>query len=222
MSELLIELFCEEIPSVMQTRAESAYLEIFTKYFQDKGIGFKDIEIFVGPRRVVIHAEGLDKEIKGQSISIKGPKTDSPIIAIEGFCKSNNISKADLVIQEVKGTKCYFYEKEITTQEVKSILFKSLAQPIMDYVWSKSMYWSDYKIKWVRPLKNILCIFDGEIIPFKLGHLTANNITFGHRFMSPKQIIVNDYIEYKKALLENFVLLNRSDRVKNIKLSLLK
>ena len=220
MSELLIELFCEEIPSVMQTRAESAYLEIFTKYFQDKGIGFKDIEIFVGPRRVVIHAEGLDKEIKGQSISIKGPKTDSPIIAIEGFCKSNNISKADLVIQEVKGTKCYFYEKEITTQEVKSILFKSLAQPIMDYVWSKSMYWSDYKIKWVRPLKNILCIFDGEIIPFKLGHLTANNITFGHRFMSPKQIIVNDYIEYKKALLENFVLLNRSDRVKNIKLSL--
>jgi len=220
MSELLIELFCEEIPSAMQIRAENSYLDIFTKYFQEKGISFEDIEIFVGARRVVIHVSGLDKEIKGQSISIKGPKIDSPLPAMEGFCKSNNINKTDLVIQEIKGTKCYFYVKKIATQAVKSILLNSLPQPIMDYVWSKSMYWSDYKIKWVRPLQNILCIFNGEVIPFKLGHLTANNITFGHRFMSPKQIIIKDFVGYKKDLAENFVVLDRSDRIKIIKLSL--
>ena len=50
---------------------------------------------------MVIYVSGLDKEIKGQSISIKGPKIDSPLPAIEGFCKTNNISKTDLVIQEI-------------------------------------------------------------------------------------------------------------------------
>ena len=110
------------------------------------------------------------------------------------------LQEADLVIQEVKGTKCYFYEKEITTQKITDIFLKSLAEPIMEYVWPKSMYWSDYKIKWVRPLKNILCVFDEEIIPFKLGHLTANNSTFGHRFMSPKEILVKNFAEYKKDL----------------------
>jgi glycyl-tRNA synthetase beta chain len=217
MSELLIELFSEEIPAMMQSKAKIAYLNIFTKYFQEKKIGFKYIEIFVGPRRVVIHADGLDKEIKGQAISIKGPKVGSPELAIEGFCKSNNINKADLVIQDVKGAKCYFYEKEITSQKITDIFLKSLAEPIMEYVWSKSMYWSDYKIKWVRPLKNILCVFDGEIIPFKLGHLTANDSTFGHRFMSPKEILVKNFAEYKKDLEDNFVMLDRSDRIQKIK-----
>jgi len=216
MSELLIELFSEEIPAMMQSKAEIAYLNIFTKYFQEKKIGFKDIKIFVGPRRVVIYADGLDKEIKGQAISIKGPKVGSPELAIEGFCKSNNINQADLVIQEVKGTKCYFYEKEITTQKITDIFLKSLAEPIMEYVWPKSMYWSDYKIKWVRPLKNILCVFDGENIPFKLGHLTANDITFGHKFMSPKEISVKNFVDYKKDLKDNFVMLDRSDRIQEI------
>ena len=220
MSELVIELFCEEIPAIMQSKAEIAYLDIFTKYFQEKEIGFKNIEIFIGPRRIVVYAKGLDTEIKGKSISIKGPKADSPVSAIEGFCKSNNISQADLVVREIKGAKCYFYEKEIITQKVVSILLNSLLEPIMEYVWPKSMYWSDYKIKWVRPLKNILCVFDGEIIPFKLGHLTANNVTFGHRFMSPQQIVVKDFAGYKKDLAENFVVLNRSDRLNTIRVSL--
>ncbi len=220
MSELLIELFSEEIPAMMQSKAEIAYLNIFTKYFQEKKIGFKDIKIFVGPRRVVIYADGLDKEIKGQAISIKGPKVGSPELAIEGFCKSNNINKADLVIQEVKGTKCYFYEKEITTQKITDIFLKSLAEPIMEYVWPKSMYWSDYKIKWVRPLKNILCVFDGKTIPFKLGHLTANDITFGHKFMSPKEISVKNVADYKKDLEDNFVMLDRSDRIQKIEAGL--
>ncbi len=220
MSQLLIELFSEEIPAMMQSKAEIAYLNIFTKYFQEKKIGFKDIKIFVGPRRVVIHADGLDKEIKGQAISIKGPKVGSPELAIEGFCKSNNINKADLVIQDVKGAKCYFYEKEITSQKITDIFLKSLAEPIMEYVWSKSMYWSDYKIKWVRPLKNILCVFDGEIIPFKLGHLRANNITFGHRFMSPKEILVKNVANYKEDLEDNFVMLDRSDRIRKIEAGL--
>ena len=220
MSELVIELFCEEIPAIMQSKAEIAYLDIFAKYFQEKEIVFKNIEIFIGPRRIVVYAKGLDTEIKGKSISIKGPKADSPVSAIEGFCKSNNISQADLVVREIKGAKCYFYEKEIITQKVVSILLSSLLEPIMEYVWPKSMYWSDYKIKWVRPLKNILCVFDGEIIPFKLGHLTANNVTFGHRFMSPQQIVVKDFAGYKKDLAENFVVLNRSDRLNTIRVSL--
>ena len=49
MSELLIELFCEEIPAMMQARAETAYLDIFKKYFQEKEIVFEEIKIFTRP-----------------------------------------------------------------------------------------------------------------------------------------------------------------------------
>ena len=212
MSELLIELFCEEIPAVMQARAEKSYLDIFARYFQEKEINFAGLKVFIGPRRITIYVAEIDKETKDKFVSIKGPRVDSSDEAVNGFCRANNINKSELTTKDVKSQICYFYEKDIAGKPVKAILEDSLQEPIMEYVWPKSMYWSDYKIKWVRPLKNILCVFNGEVIPFKLGHLTANNITFGHRFMNPKQITVENFAGYKKDLEENFVILDREER----------
>ena len=212
MSELLIELFSEEIPAVMQARAEKSYLDIFARYFQEKEINFAGLKVFIGPRRITIYVAEIDKETKDKFVSIKGPRIDSSDEAVNGFCRANNINRSELIAKDVKGQICYFYEKDIAGKTVKAILEDSLQEPIMEYVWPKSMYWSDYKIKWVRPLKNILCVFNGEVIPFKLGHLTANNITFGHRFMNPKQITVENFAGYKKDLEENFVILDREER----------
>ncbi len=212
MSELLIELFSEEIPAVMQARAEKSYLDIFARYFQEKEINFAGLKVFIGPRRITIYVAEIDKETKDKFVSIKGPRIDSSDEAVNGFCRANNINRSELITKDVKGQICYFYEKDIAGKTVKAILEDSLQEPIMEYVWPKSMYWSDYKIKWVRPLKNILCVFNGEVIPFKLGHLTANNITFGHRFMNPKQITVENFAGYKKDLEENFVILDREER----------
>lgn len=220
MSELLIELFCEEIPAVMQKNAETAYLEIFTKYFQEKEIGFKEIKVFITPRRIAICLMGLDKETKVKLISIKGPSTSSPKQAIEGFCKSNNIKESDLIIKDVKGQNCYFYEQEVASQSVRSVLLNTLAEVCMSYVWPKSMYWSDHKTKWVRPLKNILCLFDGEVIPFVIDHLVANDSTWGHRFMSSRELKVKNFVQYQQSLKENFVILDRLDRMNMIKSSL--
>lgn len=212
MSELLIELFSEEIPAVMQARAEKSYLDIFARYFQEKEINFAGLKVFIGPRRITIYVAEIDKETKDKFVSIKGPRIDSSDQAVNGFCRANNINKSELTTKDVKGHLCYFYEKDVVGKPVKAILEDSLQEPIMEYVWPKSMHWSNYKIKWVRPLKNILCVFDGEVIPFKLGHLIANNTTFGHRFMNPKQITVENFAGYKKDLEENFVILEREER----------
>lgn len=212
MSELLIELFSEEIPAVMQARAEKSYLDIFARYFQEKEINFAGLKVFIGPRRITIYVAEIDKETKDKFVSIKGPRIDSSDQAVNGFCRANNINKSELTTKDVKGHPCYFYEKDVVGKPVKAILEDSLQEPIMEYVWPKSMNWSNYKIKWVRPLKNILCVFDGEVIPFKLGHLIANNTTFGHRFMNPKQITVENFAGYKKDLEENFVILDREER----------
>lgn len=220
MSELLLELFSEEIPAMMQSKAAYAYKEIFTKYFASLNIEFKDIEVHVGPRRLCIYVNGLPSVIPSSINEMKGPKTSAPEKAIEGFCRSNNISKDDLEIKEIKGADFYFYTHKTEEQRTEDILLDSISDPISEYVWPKSMYWGDYKIKWVRPLQNILCIFDGKIIPFEYGHLKANNICYGHRFMSPESANISSYDEYKKHLESNFVVLKAEDRVNIIKAEL--
>ena len=148
---------------------------------------------------------------------MRGPKISAPDKAIEGFCRSNNLRKEDLEIKDINGTDFYFYINKIKEKKAEDILIETLSVPISEYVWPKSMYWGDYKIKWVRPLRNILCIFDGKTVPFEYGHLKANNICYGHRFMAPEPTEIFSYEGYKKHLDSNFVVLKAEDRVNFIK-----
>lgn len=212
MSELLLELFSEEIPATMQQKAAVGYGEIFAKYFQEQTISFASIKSYVGPRRLTIQVTGIAAYISASKKEVKGPKTSAPENAIHGFCHSNGISKDLLSRQEIKGVEYFVYEQMIAEQQTKDILQKTLMDPISTYVWPKSMFWGDYQIKWVRPLRNIMCIFDGQTLDFKYGHLVANNKSFGHRFMSPEPFEVTNFAEYKQKLSDNFVLLDHFER----------
>jgi glycyl-tRNA synthetase beta chain len=216
-SELLLELFSEEIPAMMQNNAAKAYEKIFIQYFNSLQINFHSIEVHAGARRLSIYVNGLPLIIPASVSEVKGPKKSAPSAAIDGFCKSNDIKTSDLSIKKVNGTDFYFYFPKTAERKTEDILINSLSKPIAEYVWSKSMYWGEYKIKWVRPLKNILCIFNGKIVPFEYGHLKANNICYGHRFMSPKSAQISSYDEYKRHLKDNFVILKAEDRANIIK-----
>ena len=212
MSELLLELFSEEIPAMMQQKAAAGYEEIFAKYFQEQTISFASIKVYVGPRRLTLHVTGIASYILPSKKEIKGPKTSAPENAIEGFCNSNGISKDLLSCQEIKGVEYFVYNQILAEQQTKDILKNTLMNPISAYVWPKSMFWGDYQIKWVRPLRNIMCIFDGQMIDFNYGHLLANNISFGHRFMSSGSFTVTSFAEYKQKLSDNFVVLDHFER----------
>ncbi|WP_342269771.1 glycine--tRNA ligase subunit beta [Rickettsia endosymbiont of Orchestes rusci] len=219
MSALLLELFSEEIPAFMQRTAEEAYLNIFTKIFEEQEI-FAKIQVFSGPRRITAHITHLPKSILPQEIEIKGPAVGASDAAIQGFCKAHNTSKLQLSTKLINNHLYYFFIKKIAEKDIKEVLPEIIVTAINRYSWAKSMYWGDYKIKWIRPLRNILCIFDDEILPIKFGHLTANNVTYAHRLKGNKTITVNNFTEYKSKLLENDVILERLERQEIIKAGL--
>lgn len=212
MSELLLELYSEEIPALMQKKAEKAYFDIFTNCLNDNEITFDQLKVFVGSRRIAVHVNGLPNIIPSKELEFKGPKIDAPLAAIDGFCKSNGIARSELTTKLIKEQEVYVYIKKTLDADIKDLLIKILPQAINEYVWPKSMYWGDYDIKWVRPLKNILCIFDGEVLPIKFGHLVANDLTFGHRFISPSAIKVSSWSDYQDKLKNNHIILDREKR----------
>lgn len=220
MSELLLELFSEEIPAFMQKDAEEGYLNIFTKIFEENEI-FAKIQVFSGPRRITLYSTHLPKVTLPKEIEIKGPSTEAPEAAINGFCKAHNVSKLELSTKLINNQLYYFYIKKVAERQIKEILPEIIVEAINKYSWAKSMFWGDYKIKWIRPLRNILCIFDGEILPLQFGHLTADNITFGHRLTDNKKLKVTDFEDYKTKLTENYIILERLKREEIIKNGLL-
>lgn len=222
MSDLILELYIEEIPAFMQSPARQSYQDIFTEIFAKNDIKYKALDVYVSSRRITLHISNISSTISAKAIELRGPKVEAPENAINGFCYANNITKDVLVKQLVKDQEYYFYKSQIPEQKVSDLLPLILPEAINTHKWPKSMYWGDYDLKWVRPLKNIMCILNGKVLDFSFYHLKSNDITFGHHFMAYNEIRVSSFEDYEKNLRENFVILSREERKHVIETSISK
>ena len=102
MSEFFLELFSEEIPAGLQKNLREKILDDFKNLFDEKLIKSKKSFSLSSPNRVVVVFEGLDKFIETKSEEIRGPKTEAPDHAIEGFIRSNQIVKENLYKKKQK------------------------------------------------------------------------------------------------------------------------
>ena len=110
MSEFFLELFSEEIPSSLQKNLREDLLNSFIKQFNEKFISFKKCSSYSTPNRLIICFEGLQKKIILKSEEIKGPNVKAPEEALEGFVRSNDISKKDLIKKVTDKGEFYFFK----------------------------------------------------------------------------------------------------------------
>ena len=175
MSEFFLELFSEEIPAGLQRNSRKTLLESFQKLFEEKQILFKKSSSFSTPNRLIILFEGLSKEIIQKAEEIKGPNINAPEKAVEGFLRSNQINKKDLIKKKIEKGEFYFFKKP--SNKINTInLLEEYTPLILDKLqWKKSMRWGDYSLNWARPLKSILAVFDDKSLGFKFHHLICSN-----------------------------------------------
>lgn len=219
-SKLLLELFSEELPAKTQITAEKDFKILFEKEFKNHNINYSNIDVYTSPRRITIYINDIISTVNTDEELIKGPSINSGTNALEGFCKKHNIKNSDIKIDG----DYYFYIKPATTIYVKDILLGLLPNIIKKYSFKKSMVWDDSLISWARPLRNIMCLFDNEVLEIKYGHLKANNITYGHRLSSQsnyqgKQLEIKsaDFKAYENLLEHHKVIVDQDKRKELIK-----
>ena len=212
MSEFFLELFSEEIPSTLQKNLREDLLNSFIKSFNEKFILFKKSSSFSTPNRLIILFEGLQKQIILKSEEIKGPSIKAPELALEGFIRSNNISKKDLFKKATDKGEFYFFKtksKKLNTQDILEELVPKILQKIQ---WKKSMRWSDFSLNWGRPLKSILAIFDRKKLTFNFHHLTSSNSTFIDKEFEEKKKIFIDFKDYNNFFKKLNIIIDHNQR----------
>ena len=136
-------------------------------------------------------------------------------------------------------------------RETKDAIAEIIPAIIRSFPWPKSMHWGDYQsaerliglagmdagmdpgtisttmtgrntLRWVRPLRGIVCTLatqhdTAEIVHFDLNAhgLESGDVTWGHRFMAPQPIHVRRFDDYVDALQKAKVVLD-ADRRKAI------
>ena len=197
MSDFFIELFSEEIPAGLQRNSRNILLENFQNLFEEKKILFKKSSSFSTPNRLIILFEGLSKQIIQKAEEIKGPNVNAPEKAIEGFLRSNQIEKKDLLNKTIEKGEFYFFKKG--SSKINTIdLLQEYTPIILDKLqWKKSMTWGNYNLSWARPLKSILAVFDDKSLNFKFHHLISSNTTFIDKEFEDRKKIFKNFKSYK-------------------------
>lgn len=217
MPDLLLELFSEEIPARMQAQAAKDLERLTIGALSDRGLLFEGIKAFAGPRRLTLAISGLPAQQNDVREELKGPKTDAPQAALDGFLKKTGLTKDQLKVEKTPKGDVYLAVIERKGRATPLVLAEILPEVMAKLPWPKSMRWlPGNPVRWVRPLHSILATFDGEVVPFDFATIKSGNSTRGHRFLSSGAIEVRRFEDYEAALKKAHVVLDAVERAEII------
>ncbi len=220
MPDLLIELFSEEIPARMQTRAGEDLKKRITDGLVEGGLTYAGAAVLTTPRRLTLAVQGLLAKSPTVREERKGPKVGAPDKAIDGFLRGAGLTRDQLEERDTPKGAVYFATIEKAGRPAAEIIAEVLDSTIRNFPWPKSMRWGSGTMRWVRPLHSILCILSDEtgteVVPLTVEGITSGDTTEGHRFMAPGRFSVSSFEDYEAKLKRAFVVLNPAERAEHI------
>ena len=213
MPELLLELFSEEIPARMQARGAEDLARLVAAALAP--LEPAAVQTFCGPRRIALAAR-VKVGVAATSSVERGPRVSAPEQALAGFLRKHGAAREQLR-QEGE---FWVLDKTSAGIDAAALIAREIPPLLRRFPWPKSMRWGGTSaFTWVRPLRRILCILDGETVPFDLregeddGHgLASGNLTEGHRFMAPEVFAVRSVKEWHEALRAHHVMADAAER----------
>jgi glycyl-tRNA synthetase beta chain len=224
--DFLFEIGCEELPAGMIAKASSELKAILEKYFSTNGLldSSGSIETFGGPRRLAATArrirlrqEDVVRDVTGPPKSVAYDNVGEPTRAAMSFAEKQGIPVSKLAIVNTPKGEYVSATQVIAGRPAAKILAEVLPQAIQEIGWPRSMYWTGaHGPRFIRPIRWIVALLDGKVVPFSFAGVNSGNRTDGHRFLGKRNIILSGPSDYESKLKKNFVLCRPEERRKKI------
>ncbi|WGX76813.1 glycine--tRNA ligase subunit beta [Paraclostridium bifermentans] len=221
---LLFEIGVEELPARYVNSAMDQLKTNIVKSFNENRITFDEVNVYSTPRRLTVIVNNicekqsdLEEEVKGPAKRIAVDAEGNYTKPLLGFMKSKGIKEEDLYFKQV-GKEEYAFGKikqdgQLTSEVLKSIL----PEAIKSMTFPKAMRWGGKNMRFIRPIRWMVCILNDSVLAIELEGIVSSNTTKGHRFLGESEFKVNTLNEYLTKLEKNFVILNQDERKELIK-----
>jgi glycyl-tRNA synthetase beta chain len=213
MADFLLELLSEEIPARMQAKARNDLARLFAECTAEAGLATGSIDTHSTPRRLVLIARDVAEATEASREEIKGPRSNAPPQAVEGFLKKTGLKRQQL--EERDGV--LFAIVARAGRSAAEILGETVKRIVADFPWPKSMRWGDGSLRWVRPLHRIVAILGEEIVPVEIDGISSGATTLGHRFHHPGPITIGGASDYIEKLRACHVIVDQDERERLIR-----
>ncbi len=218
MPELLLELFSEEIPARLQARGADELSRLVQESLA--AIAPANLRLFYGPRRLALAAEVTTGVAATASIE-RGPRVNAPEQALAGFLRKHAAAREALR----QDGDVWVLDKAAPAVSAASLVASAMPGLLRRFAWPKSMRWGGTSsFTWIRPLRRILCLLDGAVVPFSLaqgeddGHgLVSGDLTEGHRTHAPGPVSVRGVQDWVETLRLRQVVAGAADRARLVR-----
>jgi len=207
MNSLLLEIGTEEIPAGYIEPALKSLSSILLEKLTRARIKFGAVRVFGTPKRLAIEIadvaekqQELITEITGPPARIGFDENGKPTIAAEKFAQKAGIPVEQLKLKKTKKGEYLSAEKKDSGIQTRMLLKSILPEAILLIAFPKTMKWADLNVLFARPIQSIMALFGENLISFTLGGIKSGRYVFGHRFMHPAKIRINDLAEYIDVL----------------------
>jgi glycyl-tRNA synthetase beta chain len=223
MPELLFELGCEEIPAEDLFVLPEEMKQKTASLFDSNRLISSGLETESTPRRLVLRAE-----VEARQKDLRETRTGPPRkVAMDaegqwtpagmGFAKNAGVSMEQLKFVTTPKGEYLSVELLIKGKAAAAVLKEILPVLVSQLSFHKFMRWESGNFVFGRPIRNILCVFGGKVLPLEIAGVRAGKHTFGHRFLGKTKLTAKSYEEYKGRLSENGVVLRSTERIEIIR-----
>jgi len=224
-AEFLLELGCEEIPADLISRACEELKASLEKHLAAAALSDGAVvEAFGGPRRLAavirnlrLKQQDVVREVTGPSKAAAYDAQGLPTQAAAGFAAGKGVRVEDLfVVKLPKGE--FAAARQLTRGRPTAEVLREIApRSLAEIAWPKTMRWpAPGNPRFIRPVRWLVALFAGRVVPFEFAGVRSGSHTQGHRFLGRRSIPVTNSADYQSRLRRNFVLVNPTERRQKI------
>ena len=224
-NEFLLEIGTEEIPDWMIEPALDHLRRLLLGGFEklrlggggQAGMPVTNVETHATPRRLVAHVPELADRQPDIEELLTGPPKATPPQAREAFARKLGVDPGKLSVTSTPKGEYWAFKRREKGKKTTQLLPVLLPEVVLGIYFPKTMYWTGKNgPRFIRPIRSLLALYGGRVVPFSIAGVKSGAYTFGHRVLGKPRIKVTGFQQYLEALKDNGVVLRAAERREKI------
>ena len=223
MADLLFELGVEELPALAVGGIREQLRDLFRARLAQDQIPHGDIECTASNRRLMVHVPQIPEKTASKEETVLGPakrialdERGLPTVALKKFCEFQKVKLTDVVEVDTPKGKYLGITRAAGGLDAAALLAAAIPAVLAGLTFAKTMVWNESRQPFLRPIKNILALFNNKLLDVEFAGVKSSNKVFGHLLLSDANFEVNSFRDYIQGLSKNFIILKEEERKSKI------
>ena len=210
--DFLLEILTEEIPAATLAGAREDLARGIADALSEANLLPEAVQSFATPRRLIVWAKEVperqsdrEEEVLGPPAAVAFDADGKPTRAAEGFARAQKAEVSALVVVDSARGRTVAVRRTVPGRPAVEVLAEIVPRVVDTLTFPKTMRWGGGERSFVRPVRGVLALFGGRVVPLELLGVRAGNSTVGHRVLSDGPLTVTGAEDYLQKLRGAYV-----------------